>query len=63
MAGVPQLAVGQNDINNMSFDPEGQPVLVVSLDIADDQVQAIRAVSNPDKLSHLRHPSAEEPGT
>jgi len=45
------------------FDPEGQPVLVVSLDIADDQVQAIRAVSNPDKLSHLRHPSAEEPGT
>ena len=45
------------------FDPEGQPVLVVSLDIADDEVQAIRAVSNPDKLSHLRHPSAEEPGT
>jgi RNA polymerase sigma-70 factor, ECF subfamily len=35
------------------FDPEGQPILVVSLDIADDQVQAIRAVSNPDKLSHL----------
>lgn len=35
------------------FDPEGQPVLVVSLDIADDQVQAIRAVSNPDKLQHL----------
>jgi RNA polymerase sigma-70 factor (ECF subfamily) len=36
------------------FDPEGRPVLVVSLDIADDQVQAIRAVSNPDKLGHLR---------
>ena len=45
------------------FDPEGQPVLVVSLDIADDQVQAIRAVSNPDKLSHLRHLSAEPTGT
>jgi hypothetical protein len=26
----------------------------VSLDIADDQVQAVRAVTNPDKLSHLR---------
>jgi len=37
------------------FDPEGKPVLVVSLDIADDQVLAVRAVSNPDKLSHLRH--------
>jgi RNA polymerase sigma-70 factor, ECF subfamily len=35
------------------FDPEGHPIAVVSLDIADDQVQAIRAVSNPDKLSHL----------
>ena len=45
------------------FDPEGQPVLVVSLDIADDQVQAVRAVSNPDKLSHVRHPWAESPGT
>ena len=45
------------------FDPEGQPVLVVSLDIADDQVQAIRAVSNPDKLSHLHQLSAEYPGT
>jgi RNA polymerase sigma-70 factor (ECF subfamily) len=35
------------------FDPEGHPIVVVSLDIADDQVQAIRAVSNPDKLTHL----------
>jgi RNA polymerase sigma-70 factor, ECF subfamily len=35
------------------FDPEGHPIGVVSLDIADDQVQAIRAVLNPDKLSHL----------
>jgi RNA polymerase sigma-70 factor (ECF subfamily) len=45
------------------FDPEGRPVLVVSLDIADDQVQAIRAVSNPDKLRHLRQPSVDYPGT
>jgi RNA polymerase sigma-70 factor (ECF subfamily) len=34
-------------------DSEGQPVVVVSLDIADDLVQTIRAVSNPDKLRHL----------
>jgi hypothetical protein len=26
------------------------------LDIADDRVQAVRAVSNPDKLRHLRGP-------
>jgi RNA polymerase sigma-70 factor (ECF subfamily) len=45
------------------FDPEGHPIVVVSLDIADDQVQAVRAVSNPEKLSHLRHASAEDPHT
>jgi len=45
------------------FDPEGHPIVVVSLDIADDQVQAIRAVSNPDKLSHLRHVSVERTDT
>ncbi len=37
------------------LDPEGRPVLVVSLDIADEQILTVRAVSNPDKLSHLRH--------
>jgi RNA polymerase sigma-70 factor (ECF subfamily) len=45
------------------FDPQGHPIVVVSLDIADDQVQAVRAVSNPDKLGHLRHASAEDPHT
>ena len=34
-------------------DRDERPVLVVSLDIADDQVQTVRAVSNPDKLRHL----------
>jgi RNA polymerase sigma-70 factor, ECF subfamily len=34
-------------------DPNGEPALVVSLDIAEDQVQTIRAVANPDKLRHL----------
>ena len=35
------------------LNPEGRTVLVVSLDIADDLVQTVRAVSNPDKLRHL----------
>ena len=45
------------------FDPEDHPIAVVSLDIADEQVQAIRAVSNPDKLGHLRHISVERTDT
>jgi RNA polymerase sigma-70 factor (ECF subfamily) len=32
---------------------EGRPVLAVSLDIADDLVQTVRGVSNPEKLAHL----------
>lgn len=37
-------------------DADGVTVAAVSLDIADDQVQTLHAVSNPDKLSHLgRH--------
>jgi RNA polymerase sigma-70 factor (ECF subfamily) len=35
------------------LNPEGRPVLAVSLDIADDQVQTLRGVSNPEKLGHL----------
>jgi RNA polymerase sigma-70 factor (ECF subfamily) len=31
----------------------GQPVVVISLDIADGVVQTIRSISNPEKLSHL----------
>ncbi len=34
-------------------DEEGRLGAVVSIDIADDQVQAVRSVSNPDKLRHL----------
>jgi RNA polymerase sigma-70 factor (ECF subfamily) len=36
------------------LDPDGVPVVAVSLDIADGQVQALHAVSNPEKLEHLR---------
>lgn len=32
---------------------DGRPLVVLSLDIANDQIQAVRAVSNPDKLQHL----------
>jgi RNA polymerase sigma-70 factor (ECF subfamily) len=35
------------------FDVDGVPVVAVSLDIAEGQVQTLRAVSNPDKLAHL----------
>ena len=38
----------------MFLDPDGVPVVAVSLDIADGQVQTLHAVSNPEKLAHLR---------
>jgi RNA polymerase sigma-70 factor (ECF subfamily) len=36
------------------LDPDGVPVVAVSLDIADDLVQTLHAVTNPEKLAHLR---------
>jgi RNA polymerase sigma-70 factor (ECF subfamily) len=36
------------------LDREDQPLVAVALDIAYDVVQTIRAVSNPEKLRHLR---------
>jgi RNA polymerase sigma-70 factor, ECF subfamily len=35
------------------FGPEGVTVGVVTLDIADGQIQTVRAITNPDKLRHL----------
>jgi RNA polymerase sigma-70 factor (ECF subfamily) len=35
-------------------DADGVPIAAISLDIADDQVQTLHAVSNPEKLRHLR---------
>jgi RNA polymerase sigma-70 factor (TIGR02957 family) len=35
------------------FNEEGQPLGVVTVDVADDQVQTIRAITNPEKLRHL----------
>jgi RNA polymerase sigma-70 factor, ECF subfamily len=39
------------------LDPDGHPVLVLSLDIADDLVQTVHAITNPDKLRHLTPPT------
>jgi RNA polymerase sigma-70 factor (ECF subfamily) len=36
------------------LDADGVPVVAISLDIADDQIQTLHAVSNPEKLAHLR---------
>ncbi len=38
------------------FDRDDRPVVAIALDIADDLVQTIRAVSNPEKLHHLGRP-------
>ena len=35
------------------LDSEGKLIGVVSLDIADGKVQAIRSIVNPEKLAHL----------
>jgi RNA polymerase sigma-70 factor (ECF subfamily) len=43
------------------FDHDGVPVVAVSLDIVDDQVQTLRAVSNPEKLAHLRATTSASP--
>ena len=36
------------------LDAQGVPVVAVSLDIADGQIQTLHAVTNPEKLAHLR---------
>ena len=47
-------AVGINGQPGAVFlDAEGRPIVAVTVDIADDQVQTVRAISNPEKLHHL----------
>jgi RNA polymerase sigma-70 factor (ECF subfamily) len=36
------------------FDTHGVAVVAVSLDIVEHQIQTIHAVTNPEKLAHLR---------
>jgi RNA polymerase sigma-70 factor (ECF subfamily) len=35
------------------LDSEGRPIAALTVDIADDLIQTVRAVANPDKLRHL----------
>ncbi|MPZ89541.1 MAG: RNA polymerase sigma-70 factor [Nitriliruptorales bacterium] len=42
----------------IAHSPAGETVAVLSLDIADGQVIALRSVVNPDKLTHLRRRSS-----
>jgi RNA polymerase sigma-70 factor, ECF subfamily len=48
-----RLAVINGQPGALFLDREGRPVVAISLDIADDMVQTVRAVSNPEKLGHL----------
>jgi RNA polymerase sigma-70 factor (ECF subfamily) len=43
------------------LDRDDRPLVAVALDIADGLVQTIRAVSNPDKLQHLRRTADDAP--
>jgi RNA polymerase sigma-70 factor (ECF subfamily) len=40
----------------LARDPEGNAVAVLTLDVADGLVTAVRIVANPDKLAHLQGP-------
>jgi RNA polymerase sigma-70 factor (TIGR02957 family) len=35
------------------LDPDGKLMAVMTLDVADGQIQAVRSIANPDKLQHL----------
>jgi Sigma-70 region 2 len=45
------------DIVQEAFLRLHHPVAVVSLDIADDLVQTVRTITNPEKLRHLSLPT------
>ena len=48
-----RLAVINGQPGALFLDREGRPVLAVTMDVADDEVQTVRGVSNPEKLAHL----------
>jgi RNA polymerase sigma-70 factor (ECF subfamily) len=43
----------------LTLDADGRLITVLTLDVADGQVQAIRSVVNPDKLAHLGLPLSD----
>ncbi len=54
LGGVEQRVAELNGQPGMVFlDAEGRTVAVIGLDIADGQIIAVRAISNPEKLRHL----------
>jgi RNA polymerase sigma-70 factor (ECF subfamily) len=56
-ARIPDLGLRFVDVNGqpgvVATDRDGNVINVMSLDIAEGQVQAIRSIVNPDKLAHL----------
>ena len=57
-ARADQMTLTMVDVNGQpgatAHDPAGNTIAVISLDIADGHVHAVRAVVNPDKLGHMR---------
>jgi RNA polymerase sigma-70 factor (ECF subfamily) len=43
----------------LAFDPEGGLINVLTVDVLDDQICAVRSVINPDKLGHLGIPLSQ----
>jgi RNA polymerase sigma-70 factor, ECF subfamily len=58
--GAAGITLRRVDVNGqpgrLMVDAEGRPVGVLTLDVADGLVLAVRIVINPDKLTHLRAP-------
>ena len=59
-ARADRMSLTMVDVNGqpgaLALDATGATVAVVSLDIADDRIVAVRSVVNPDKLAHLTSP-------
>jgi RNA polymerase sigma-70 factor (ECF subfamily) len=52
VAGVRAAAINGQP-GALLLDGEGRAVVAIALDVADDRIQTVRAISNPDKLRHL----------
>jgi RNA polymerase sigma-70 factor (ECF subfamily) len=52
VAGIRAAAINGQP-GALLVDAQGRPVVVVTLDVADDRIQTVRAISNPEKLRHL----------
>jgi RNA polymerase sigma-70 factor (ECF subfamily) len=54
---IPGISLRRVDVNGQPgavfLDPNGLLINVMSLDVADGQIQGIRSIVNPDKLQHL----------